>query len=53
MFIDSKFIVNMQSSHSIMDESTEMLATCRSRRNIAGNRCAETLYYYGCKVLTL
>jgi len=35
-----------------MDESTEMLATRRSRRSTAGNRCAETLCYYGFKNLT-
>jgi len=35
-----------------MDESTEMLATRRSRRTTAGNRCAETLCCYGFKNLT-
>ena len=35
-----------------MDESTEMLATRRSRRSTAGNRCAETLCYYDFENLT-
>jgi len=48
-YVQSSIVDISQHSHSTMDEPTEMLATRRSRRSTAGNRCAETLCYYGCK----